>query len=243
MAIALKQTPRAQNFFERIFGSGSPGAAPAPAPTAVQQPAAAPPSQETKTEEDPFAKFKDLWNVDPNKVNQQNAPIFGDIDPAKLHEAAGKVNFAAGLDNETLQKIRAGGDEGVAAMMAAMNQMSQRSYVQASMAAAKMAETAAQKMEERLAARIPDLVKRSTVSSTLRTDNPLFSRPEVAPIIGALEFQLTSQYPNATPAEISGMAKEYLTGLAKVVSPAPKTDATDDKSGKDSFDWDSFANS
>lgn len=232
-----------QNFFERIFGGGSPGGAPAPAASpapapAASTPAAAPaPAQDT----DDLAKFKELWKVDPNKVDPSKAaPIFGDIDPAKLQEAAGKIDFARVLDQDTIAKISAGGQEAGSAFAAALNKVTQAAYAQSALASTKIVEQALAKQREQFEQMIPDMVKRASVSQTMRADNPLYSRPEVAPIIGALEFQLTAQYPNSTPAEISAMAKEYLQGLAKVVSPQPKSDTSDGKSGKDETDWDEF---
>ena len=237
-----------QNFFEKIFGSGGGTGTPTPPATAANTPAPAPaatpaPAPAPAAQEDDFAKFKDLWNVDPNANSDKNAPIFGEVDPAKLQEAAGKINFAQVIPADTMQKITAGGQEGAEAFALAMNKITQASYAQSALATTKIVEQALAKQQEKFEKMIPDIVKRNTVSNTLRADNPLFSRPEVAPIIGALEFQLTAQYPNATPTEISTMAVDYLKGLAKVVSPPSKDSASDGKSGKDDFDWDAFANS
>jgi hypothetical protein len=66
-------------------------------------------------------------------------------------------------------------------------------------------------------------------------DNPAFSNPAIAPLIEAQVAQLANKYPKATPAELNGMAKEYLAGMAALINP-PKA-AASTKTGDKGEDW------
>lgn len=163
-------------------------------------------------EKAPFADFKDFWKTpeaDPNAPN--TGPIQFNIDPTKIGQTAQQLDFTKAVTPEIMAKINAGGPEAMAAMLAAMNTIGQQVFSQSVQANAKITESAAAVTHTNLGNSIPGLVRKHTISNTLKEDNPLFSRPETAPMLQMFESQLATKYPQATPAEINQYAKQYLT--------------------------------
>jgi hypothetical protein len=171
----------------------------------------------TQEQASPLADFADLWKTDPNTAAPQ--PMFGNVDPAKLMDAARKTDFAKAIPKETMAAIAAGGQAGVEAFAQAMNTVSQTVYANSAMATTKIVEQALKKQQEAFEAKLPGIIKQHTLSDTLRSENPVFSNPAVQPLISALESQLAVKHPGATAGELTSMAKQYLEGLGSVFSP------------------------
>lgn len=225
-----------------IFGgakSAEPAAAPASAPvTPGNLPPAAPAASEPTTAEpkSPFAEFETLWQNDPNAATPGTGNIFN-VDPAKLQEAASKVDFSKVVTPEMMQGIQAGGEEATQAFLQAMNKMSQQVYAQSAAASIAMVEQATKKAKEQFTADIPNLLKKQQVNANLRDENPVLSDPAVAPLIQALESQLVVKFPNATPTELKDMAKNYIAGLGSVFN---KAEPVKTESGPEDIDWEAL---
>lgn len=244
------------SIFDKLFGTPQQQQAATPAPTPQpQQPGNLPatPLPTTapegvpgnidpaapKTPESPLDQFKDLWQNDPNAENK-NAPINFNVDQTKLMEAASKVDFTKILKQEDLQAISAGGEGAVAAFAKSLNSVAQSVYAQNAMATSKIVEAAVAQAQDRFASQIPDMVKKQNLSNSLREENPALSHPAAAPILTALENQLTVKYPNATGSEIKKMATDYLSSFATAASPKKEDPATTATSGKKEQDWTDF---
>jgi len=241
--------------FDRIFGNKP--AAPAPAPQVTNNlannpaPAAPHSSQQTApngtvppdgaksgTEGSPEDKFAKLWetpatdpNSDANKAGENT------LTPEKMLEAAGKVDFTRVLDQESLRKITAGGDEAVAALATLLNKTAQTVYGQSTVVAQKLIESQVSKAREEFTAQLPALVKKQTMQESLLTENPAFKKPSVAPVVTAIQNQLAAKYPNATASELNAMAKEYLKAAAEDFNPTPKKEPTAAERGTDWDKW------
>lgn len=234
------------------------GAQPAPAPTSQPTPpgnipptAAAtgtpssgaapngtiPPNPEPAKEATPLDAFAELWKNEPPKEGETPPGVFGNVDPKRFMEAAAKVDFSKAITPETLQAIQAGGEEGVKAFAAAMNSVAQNVYAQASFASTKITEQALEKARQAFIAEIPNHIRASTASESLRAENPIFSHPAAAPILGAVQSQLAVKFPQASAAELTAMAKTYLENFASGVSPK-KVEEPSSKTKE--TDWSSF---
>lgn len=253
------------SMFSNILG-GNPAPAAAPAPqggqsapgnipstshaTGVSNPNAAPngtlPGNENANPAapaTPLDQFNDLWNtapVDPNA--HKPAGVFGNIDPKKFMEAAGKIDFTKVVTPEQLQAISTGGENAVQAFAAALNAVSQSVYAQSAYASTKIVEQALARSKDNFIAELPQHIKQQTVKENLRADNPIFANPAVQPIISALESQLTVKFPNATAGEITQMAKNYVEALGTSFAPKPQNPSgPNGKPGaKEDTDWSSF---
>lgn len=187
----------------------------------------------------PLDQFKDIWQ--PNANPNAPEPLIN-VDPKSLAEAAKKTDFSKMIQPEQLQAIAQGGEAGVAAFAAAMNQVAQGVYAQSAFATTKIVEQAVNKAREQFQNDIPAHVKRLNVSESLRSENPALSHPAAAPVLGALEQTLTQKHPNASSAEITQMAKQYLTSLGEAFT-APQTAAnaaTAAANAPKDTDWSSY---
>ena len=65
------------------------------------------------------------------------------------------------------------------------------------------------------------------VAQKLKAQNPIFSNPAVAPIIEATTSQLQTKYPDASPAELTQMAQDYVLAMSQAFNPEtpPETPA------------------
>ena len=213
------------SFFSNIFGSTSTApneATPQPAAQTAQTPVVQTPVVAENVS--PMDSFKSLWEP----VNTQGvdgtlpANMFAGADQNKMLEAARKVDFAKSIPPEVLSQITAGGPEAAQAFAKALNDVSQRAYAQSSFASTKIVEAALAKFQEGLDNRLPSQIKKHQVSDTIRESNPALSHPAAAPIMEALQAQLTVKFPNATVAELKGMASDYLTQFNQLANPVAK---------------------
>lgn len=183
-------------------------------------------------------QFNDLWKA-PEQSSQSpaNQPLLN-VDPQKLMEAAGKVDFAKVIPQESLQAISQGGPEAMQAFASALNKVAQTVYAQNAMATSKIVEQALGNAKTAWTSELPQFIKSQNVSETLRAENPTFNHPAASPILGALQQQLTVKYPNASAQEIAGLAKTYLGQFATAVQ-GPQTQANQ-QSQDDGVDWTKF---
>lgn len=164
----------------------------------------------------PLEEFNKLWDpVKPAEGAIPDEPIRFNIDANKVQASARNIDFTKTITPALLEKINAGGDGAMQAMMQAMNEMGQTIFAQSMMAGTKVLETGLESSHQRISRTLPDTIKKQAVGSALRENNPLFSNPATAPMLGMLEKQLTAQYPTASVAEIQEHARNYLVNFAK----------------------------
>lgn len=185
------------------------------------------------TQSDPLATFQDVWT--PVESTAPSGQF--NIDPTKLMEAANRIDFTKVVSPATLQRIAAGGEDGIKASLEAMQNMSAMSYAQSAQAAAKIVEKAVSDAEGRFAAQVPGLLKNQQVGDSLGTSNPALNNPAFAPVISALKSQMTQKHPQATVSEITAMVNGYLNEFAKAAVPQ-KAEVQAKVPGE--MDWSSF---
>lgn len=195
----------------------------------------------TDSMKSPLDQFNTLWDTDPNAAKPAES-MFANLDSKKVMETAAKVDFTKVVSPEILQKINAGGEGAMQAMMEAMGKMSQMSFAQSTLATTKIVEQALKEQEAKFNSELPTHIKRQTVSNTLHDENPALSHPAAQPILEAIKTQMTVKYKNATASEISAMAKDYLASFASAISPVKVNEDTSNagQGGTDFSNWDSF---
>jgi hypothetical protein len=187
----------------------------------------------------PMADFKDIWQTVASD-GDSNKGLFEGLDPQKVMESARKVDFAKSLTPEILAKAAAGGEAGVAALVAAMNSVAQTGYAQSAIATTKIVEQALKKQQEKFDAALPNLVKKHSANESILANNPIFSNPAIQPLVGALQEQLVRKNPNATAKEIETQVGDFFQALGAQFAPASKADkAAAGKKGKEE-DWSAF---
>ena len=198
----------------------------------------APANPATNAQPEGLDRFNDLWKPVESPAGGAPDPLFN-VDPKQLMEAAKKIDFTKVIQPTQLQAIAQGGEQAVSAFAQALNTVAQTVYAQNAHATAKIVEQAVAKSQEAIRSELPQHIKRQTVSDSLRTDNPALSHPAAAPILGALEQQLTMKFPNATAPEIKAMATDYLTSFAGTFQ-KPASQQTQSAQTNQGMDWDSW---
>lgn len=227
------------SFFSNIFGTtSSVDGAVAPTVAAPATNTAAPVTTSVVEEApvSPMDQYKDLWEPVATQGVDGTLPanLFAGANQGKMLEAARKVDFAKSIPPEVLAKITAGGPDAAGAFVQALNDVSQRAYAQSSFASTKIVEAALAKFQEGLDNRLPSQIKKHQVSDSIRESNPALMHPAAAPIMEALQAQLTVKFPNATVAELRKMSGDYLSNFSQMANPvAPKQVPV-------SEDWDSY---
>jgi hypothetical protein len=223
-------------------GTGNPGNIPQgagtqPATGSGVVPAGA--ANEPTKPESPLDGFSDLWQppAKPEGAAGESANFFN-VDPAKLMESAKRVDFSKAITPEQLAAIQQGGESATKAFAEAMNSVAQQTFAQSAMATTKIVEAALAKAEASYDAKIPGMLKKQQVNENLRQDNPIFNHPATAPILSAIEHQLTLKNPTASAAEITNMARDYMTQFGAALVPKPEPA----KPAKGEIDWNSFLN-
>lgn len=192
----------------------------------------------------PLAKFDKFWETDPTQSKSGPAQVFAGLDPAKIQEAAKKVDFSKAITPEQLAAIAKGGDEGMQAFALAMNSVAQTVYGQSAIATTKLVQTAVDQVRQDYDARLPSLLRKTSANEDLVKLNPAFASPVLAPITEALTEQFVKKNPNATAAEIQSQVTDVMKGIAATFG--TPTDTTQ-QSGKKSAgraakteDWEKF---
>lgn len=182
----------------------------------------------------PLDAHSELWKNDPNAKPKPVEPLFN-IDPTKLAAAAANNDFLKAIPNELAEKIKAGGDDAVPAMLAAMNLMTQKNFGDSALATTKIVEDALNKQQARFEAMLPGLIGKQTLNDTLRKTNPIFDHPAAATMLKSLTEQVRTKFPTMPPDQQAAKANEYLLSFAEAANPKKATNSSDDK-----FDWGTF---
>lgn len=167
----------------------------------------------------PLDALADIWNIDPKAQASLPASLSEfsfNVKPEDVIARSKQVDFTKAVSPEIMEKIAKGGPEAMAAMLEAMNAMSQQVFANASLVGSRTVEAGIRSSGTHMEKNLPSYVRKETISQALREDNPLFSHPATAPMLEMFETQLSMKYPNATPAEIKSHAKNFLTEFVKV---------------------------
>ena len=186
----------------------------------------------------PLDTFKDIWQTKPNPA-EPAGPMFANIDPKKIMESAGQVDFAKAITPEQLQAISAGGEGAMNAFAQAMNKVAQTVFAQSAVATTKIVDQAIAKTQENFDARLPSMVRKLSVNEGLSTNNPILNNPALTPLVSALSEQLVRKNPNATTQEIQSQVVEYFSGIGQMFAPKPAA-STQATGANTDPDWESF---
>lgn len=243
------------SIFSAIFGPATP-AAPAPAvaaPTPGNIPAAAAVASQSATTvatapngvvpanavvtegaaKSGLDAFADIWNTQATE-GAQGQPLFN-VSQEKMMESARKQDFKSTATPEQMAAIQAGGAEAANAMFEIMNEMTQKVYAQSAFATTRLIEGALDKSQFAKATDIDSRIRSSTLSNNLRAENPIFNHPAALPLLKSVQETMLVKFPNATPAELTKMAQDYLMDFAAMAK-GPEVAAAAAKAPKGE-DW------
>lgn len=203
-----------------LLNTTPPAPAPAPAANAPAPAGAKDGKADGDSTDSRLAELARLWQ-DPDNGNGKPAnapsgpqPLFN-VDPAKVSEAVGKLNFAANVPQETLQKALNGD---AAALMEALNATARTSFQAAVMAVPSMVEPAVRKATGEVSEQLPGLIKHAQLAAT-RSENSVYNNEALAPVTAALKEQIVKHNPQATPNEVQALVEKQLETLGMVLAP------------------------
>lgn len=178
------------------------------------------PKVETTGPTSPLANYADLWKVDPPAAgsNPQQRPSLVpqmNIDAGKIMEAARGMDFTKGIDADILGRAAKGNDAEALAQL--ISSVAQNAYAQSALATTNIVRSAMEIQDRNFNQHVmPSVLRKFAVSSAV-AENPMAGIPAAAPMLQALETQLSTKYPQASPAEIKQHAATYLEGFAQEV--------------------------
>ena len=195
----------------------------------------------------PLDALASLWQTVP-ELDENGNPVKAEIpknltnlltiDPAKINEAASKLNFSSVITPEQLQAITAGGEEAQAAFIEALNGVSQQVFSQSLVANAALLQETLNKTDGIIDRKAVESIKRQNISDKITGSNELLAHPAVAPLVEVVKSNLTSKFPDATPQEISEATLEYISNFTQALSENPEDPNT---TGETVTDWEAFA--
>lgn len=187
----------------------------------------------------PLDAFKDMFTIDPKKqapVDPLSAPLMN-LDPKKLQESVAKMDFARGLNPELVTKALQGD---AASFGQAINSVAQASFAASTNMIVNLMEQAFSKNNSRYDSVIGSRIRDASLSYT-RPNNAALQHEAAQPVLAALKKQVSSQFPDLSPAEIAAKAEDYFLAMADAVTGAkPKAEEKPGAGQRPAQDWDDF---
>lgn len=236
-------------------GGSQPVAAPAAAPAPALQTGTNPgmvadvTQQSADTTKSPSSQLdglKAFWDTPKDAEGKPIAPAADPLaaslftlDPAKVQEAAGKLDFTQGISTEQVAAAL-GGD--ASALMALINKSAQNAFTAATLNTGNMVNQGVATNNDRFKATLPTHLKKVQLSQVEST-NPVLAHPGAAPLVEALKNMEFSKNPNANPQDVQRKVEQYLTQFGgALVEADPVNVAAKKQATAGETDWSSFLN-
>ena len=174
---AVQQPQQPDPNAQVVPGNTTPPTNPADPGQGVVPANAAQPPGEPATPESPLDNFKDLWEANPVDPNAPAPKESQPLTAEQVQKAVSNSNFAAGISQEQLQAISAGGEEAQKAFSDALDTVAKQVMVQATMVNNKLTEKAVAEALEKQSAEIPQMLRKEQSTAHLNDTSELFSAP------------------------------------------------------------------
>src|SRR6266571_3733665 len=198
--------------------------------------------------DDPMLDFSKLWENEPidpkNPPQPEETNFLPKIDPAKLGEIVGKMDFSKYATPEELTAITAGGEGATKAHFSVLNKTLRQALLTSFNVSHKLVESGLTNAEGRFLRKVPGHVKDIIVESDLTAGDPIMSNPAFAPIIESTRQRFQEKFPKATPAQISNAVKKYIQNFVETATKKSATVETDNATklnkGATDADWEKW---
>lgn len=220
---------------------GTPGSTMQQKQPGQQQPGqqAQPGQQQPGQQSSPMDAFADLWKTDPNKTPNPASqdpwaePLFA-TDPAKIRDAAGKMDFMSQIPPDLMQKAMSGQDP--QAFMQVINAVAQSTLASALQIGTATTEHAGKQIGERFNKSLPGRFKDLQIEGTQPSD-PRLQHPAVQPMLKFARNQVKSQNPDASPQEIQSQAEQYILAMMSGGDSGDGGGSSATGNSQDNFNW------
>lgn len=233
--------------FSNIFGGKSAGAQATPAGGAggSEGTQGTQGTQSAEPVEPSLNDYSDLFTVDPEASKQPaispQAALFPQLTAENLMKESSKYNLVGNIDPAILEKASEGGQEGVAALLQAVNQTSQRALAASQVQSAQLITDALTKILPALNLQQQQNFKSLQSRTAVYEANPQLENPAVAPMVEMLRTQIEQKHPNLSPAQVSQKVNGYFELLARELTGAGKEDPKN-TAAQEAQSWQDFFN-
>jgi len=212
--------------------------APVSAPAPTQQASAAPATTTVPvTTTPPADEFADLWTIDPN-TEKQDAPFSFNLNQEQLEATSKKLTIAPAIPQALQQRIAAGGQDAIAAMMEMQDITAQTVFARNAAATTALIEQAVQNTQSKMETLIDKRVKELGVRNSALELNTALNDPSVRPLVYTMQQRILQKFPNATQAEIAEKINAYFVKVGGILNPGPAQTAQQAANNKANADID-----
>jgi len=191
----------------------------------------------------PLDSLKDIWTLptpDANAPKKETIDtIFSSLDPAKIQEQVGKLDFSKGLDPELMNKITKGGPEAQVALLGALNAVAQTTLSQSILATSNITKNALTRASAIQKDDLSAQIRSSSAREEIAAVNAMYNHPASKPMVDALTHQFLLKNPNATTEEIKTQVVDALGAFGSAFNPVKKDESKNSNQSKDT-DWSLF---
>lgn len=163
-------------------------------------------------------QFKDLFKLPTDDKGNTTVwtdpltqPLMPNVDPAKIREAAGKMNFVGGIDQELMQKAMSGQDP--QAFLQVLQTVAANGFSQALQASTGVVETAFTRHNQRLTESLPQHIRQTQINQS-QPKHAALSHPAAAPVLTALKNSLAMANPQLSPEQVAEKAEAFVIAMA-----------------------------
>jgi hypothetical protein len=179
--------------------------------------------------DNPLEAFKGLWDdppVDEKSGKGKPVKVGINVDPAKIREAVGKIDFSKVVDPALAAKAL-GGDQ--TAFSTILGTIAHAAVSNAMVASSQILDRALKQHDSQVFERLPGEMRKHSLTDASLADNPELQHPSVRPLFQMVQNQFASQFPDATTADLQKMTKEYMKSALGVFNKGDKTQENADK--------------
>jgi hypothetical protein len=179
-----------------------------------------------------------LWQTDDKSkapVDPFAAPLL-QTDPAKLQQAASKIDFTSQIAPDLMAKAMSGQDP--AAFMEVLNTVARTTLTTSAQLSAATVEQATARNNERMMQALPATVTQIQLDS-IRPESAVLQHAAAEPFLKLVRSQLQMKNPHMSAHEINRQAESTVLNFAKEVSAAPAPGAAPTQASTET-DWDAW---
>lgn len=186
---------------------------------------------------DPLAAYSKMW--DNAAGAETTAPPSFTLDPKVLGEASSQIKFTEGINPELMQRATNGD---MSAMVEMMNAVAQNTYRTALSHGSTLTDRFVGARSAYDSKQMTPHIKNQLLTQELQGIQG-YSHPAVKKTLDTVAQQVQRQNPDASPAEVAKMTKEYFTAMMSVTGMSPGGSQQNGQGGAQmpqEMDWESW---
>lgn len=203
-------------------------------------------SQDDDTQTDVMSLYSGLYDSpDPETVKKNEPPKFL-LAADKVKEAAGKMDFTAGLPDEIAQKLQSGEAIDGKTLLAAINFAGRQAYSRALEHATGLTGHFVEARVKHEQQGLPTVLRNYLAKSKAISGPNVSDNPVVREHMAMISEKIAVKFPDATEEEVATLSQEYFTEMAKAINPKAFQQSTGPENkprGKDEVvveDWSAY---